>query len=216
MLAHATRQDGRPSATDSPGEAPSATLALTFLRWLDLIVIVAAAPFVLISSLPSAGFAIGAGTWLAARLVVTHVERRAWSATDTRVRAALHLTAILGRVWFIALGVLIARFAIGTPTASPRRYGARRLHDRADDEAHHPRPARRAATAESRVSTKKKVCPRLRDLHRRDGRDHPAFGWKGHKYSLHAAGRVQAPQVGRPRPAVDQQGRHVPRSSPAF
>jgi hypothetical protein len=115
MLAHATRQDGRPSATDRPGEAPGATLALTFLRWLDLIVIVAAVPFVLISSLPSAGFAIGAGTWLAARLVVTHVERRAWSASDTRARAALHLTAILGRVWFIALGVLVARFAIGTP-----------------------------------------------------------------------------------------------------
>ncbi|HEX4034033.1 MAG TPA: hypothetical protein VHX66_06280 [Solirubrobacteraceae bacterium] len=115
MLAHATRQDGLPSATDRPGEAPSATLALTFLRWLDLIVIIAAAPFVLISSLPSAGFAIGAGTWLAARLVVTHVERRAWNARDTRSRAALHLTAILGRVWFIALGVLVARFAIGTP-----------------------------------------------------------------------------------------------------
>jgi hypothetical protein len=114
MLAHATRQDGLPSATDGPAEAGGATLALAFLRWLDMIVILAAAPFVLISNLPAAGFAIGAGTWLVARILVTAVERRAWIARDTRVRAALHLTAILGRVWFIALGVIVARFAIST------------------------------------------------------------------------------------------------------
>ena len=115
MLAHATRQDGLPSANDRPGEAGDATLALAFLRWLDLILIVAAAPFVLLSNLPSAGFAIGAGAWLAARIVVPSIERRAWNARDTRARAALHLAAILGRVWFIALAVLIARFALATP-----------------------------------------------------------------------------------------------------
>ncbi|HEY7966975.1 MAG TPA: hypothetical protein VID68_08105 [Solirubrobacteraceae bacterium] len=115
MLAHATRQDGLPSAPDRPGEAGGATLALAFVRWLDLIVIAAAAPFVALSTLPAAGFAIGAGAWLAARIIVASVERRAWSARDTRARAALHLVAILGRVWFIALAVLVARFAIGTP-----------------------------------------------------------------------------------------------------
>jgi hypothetical protein len=31
-----------------------------------------------------------------------------------RVRTALHLGSILGRVWFVALAVILARFAIGT------------------------------------------------------------------------------------------------------
>jgi hypothetical protein len=30
------------------------------------------------------------------------------------VRTALHLAAILGRVWLVALAVLLARFALGT------------------------------------------------------------------------------------------------------
>jgi hypothetical protein len=130
MLAHATRSDGHVPAPGSPsalapepsGEAgvtgegaSSATVAVSFIRYLDVILVVASTPFVLLASLPAAGFGIGAGAWILARFGVSFVERRAWSARDFRVRAALHLAAILGRVWLIGLAVLLARFTVGTP-----------------------------------------------------------------------------------------------------
>jgi hypothetical protein len=130
MLAHATRSDGHVPVPGSPaprapapgteagvaGEgASSATLAVSFIRYLDVILVVASTPFVLLASLPAAGFAIGAGAWILTRFGVSFIERRAWSARDFRVRAALHLAAILGRVWLVGLAVLLARFTVGTP-----------------------------------------------------------------------------------------------------
>jgi hypothetical protein len=95
--------------------ASSATLAVSFIRYLDVILVIASTPFVLLAGLPAAGFGIGAGAWIVVRVGVSFVERRAWSARDFRVRAALHLAAILGRVWLIGLAVLLARFTVGTP-----------------------------------------------------------------------------------------------------
>jgi hypothetical protein len=126
MLAHATRSDGRPTALttdaaatpDAAGgsdDADNAARALAFIRHVDVVLVVASTPFVLLAGLPAAGFAIGAGTWIVTRFGVGFLEQRAWSARDMRVRTALHLASILGRVWFVALAVLVARFAIGTP-----------------------------------------------------------------------------------------------------
>ncbi len=125
MLAHATRTDGlvpppgadgAPPALSQPPQAPDsgAALAVSFIRYLDVVLVLASTPFVLVAGLPFAGFAIGAGAWIATRAGVVWVERRAWAAHDFRVRAALHLVAILGRVWLVGLAVLVARFAIGT------------------------------------------------------------------------------------------------------
>ena len=84
---------------------------LLLARYLDVVLVVASAPFVLLAGLPLFGYVLAAGGWITIRFGAEYVKRRAWSATDTRTRAALHLTAILGRVWLIALVVLLARFA---------------------------------------------------------------------------------------------------------
>jgi hypothetical protein len=123
MLAHATRSD-RPTApaadaatTPDAGGASDerAVLALAFVRYLDVVLVIASTPFVILAGLPAAGFAIGAVTWIVTRFAVGVLEGRAWGARNANVRTALHLAAILGRVWFVALAVLLARFAIGTP-----------------------------------------------------------------------------------------------------
>ncbi len=101
-------------AVATPGAAPDGLLALTFIRYLDVVLIVASTPFVVLAGAPLGGFAIGATAWIAARFAVGALEARAWGARNPTVRTALHLAAILGRVWLIALAVLIARFAIGT------------------------------------------------------------------------------------------------------
>jgi hypothetical protein len=126
MLAHATRTGDHPSAlaadaaaardaASAPARRDEAALAIAFIRYLDLVLVVASTPFVLLAGLPGAGFAIGAASWILTRLGVGFLERRAWAARDNGVRTALHLGAILGRVWLVALAVLVARFAIGTP-----------------------------------------------------------------------------------------------------
>jgi hypothetical protein len=106
MLAHATRSDPH-----VPPSAPAdGALAVSFLRYLDVVLVIAATPIVLLANLPTLGFAVGAAGWIVVRFAVEIVKARAWRARDTRSRAALHLTALLGRVWLIALVVLGAHF----------------------------------------------------------------------------------------------------------
>jgi hypothetical protein len=107
--AHATTS-GASSDLSGPGAAGQGG-ALLLARYLDVILVVASFPFVLLAGLPLFGYAVAAGGWIVIRFASEFLKRRAWSATDTRTRAALHLTAILGRVWLIALVVLLARFA---------------------------------------------------------------------------------------------------------
>ena len=83
---------------------------MTFVRYLDVCLVLASAPIVLLAKLPTLGYVIGAAGWIVTRFAVEIVKRRAWNAGNTRSRAALHLTAILGRVWLIAVVVLAARF----------------------------------------------------------------------------------------------------------
>ena len=99
----------RASAT-GPGAHGGLPSGVTLARYLDIVLVVASAPFVLLAGMPRLGYGIGAGGWIVIRFASELVKRRAWSARDTRSRAALHLTAILGRVWLIALAVLAARF----------------------------------------------------------------------------------------------------------
>jgi hypothetical protein len=87
-----------------------AALATSFMRYLDVVLVVASTPFVLLANLPALGFAFGAIGWIVTRFAVDLIKARAWRARDTLSRAALHLTAILGRVWLIALIVLGAHF----------------------------------------------------------------------------------------------------------
>src|SRR5665213_3318338 len=100
----------RAHVTHSGAPGDDLPAGLMFARYLDVCLVVASAPFVLLSGMPRLGYAIGAGGWIVVRFAVDVVRRRAWNAQSVGARAALHLTAILGRVWMIALLVLAARF----------------------------------------------------------------------------------------------------------
>ena len=106
--AHATTP-GAPSDLGTPGGTGSR--ALLFARYLDVVLVIASAPFVLLGGLPRFGYLLAAGGWIVVRFAVEIIKRRAWSARATGARAALHLTAIFGRVWMITLVILVARFA---------------------------------------------------------------------------------------------------------
>jgi hypothetical protein len=82
-----------------------------FLRYLDVCLVLATAPFVLAAGLPVAGYAIGAAAWLATRVAVAALQARSLRSRDPRVRAGLQVGTMMARVWIIALAVILARYA---------------------------------------------------------------------------------------------------------
>jgi hypothetical protein len=82
-----------------------------FLRYLDVCLVLATAPFVLATGLPMAGYVIGATAWLATRVAVAALQARSLRSRDPRVRAGLQVGTMMARVWIIALAVVLARYA---------------------------------------------------------------------------------------------------------
>ena len=90
------------------GSGPSR--AATVVRYLDLVLLVAALPVFIAAGLPMIGYATVAAVWLAALAIETYAERRAKRELETgNRRDAMGWIAAttLGRVWIIALAVLL-------------------------------------------------------------------------------------------------------------
>jgi hypothetical protein len=83
------------------------------LRYLDVCLVLATAPFVLAGGLPLAGYLIGAAAWLLTRLAAAFLQAQARRAGDMKVKAGLQLAGMMGRVWIVALAVILAREAAG-------------------------------------------------------------------------------------------------------
>src|SRR3712207_8556381 len=64
---------------------------------------------------PALGYAVGAGLWIAQRVLEAFLDRRA-RAADVRAAVGLRFASMLGRVWVIGLGIL----AVGLDRKSTR------------------------------------------------------------------------------------------------
>jgi hypothetical protein len=83
-------------------------------KYVDLVVLAASLAVFLLGGLPMLGFAAGAGAWLAQRGIQALANRRAAAelAAGRRQRAmATIATSALGRVWLMALAVLLVGLA---------------------------------------------------------------------------------------------------------
>lgn len=83
-------------------------------KYVDLVVLAASLAVFLLGGLPMLGFAAGAGAWLAQRGIQALANRRAAVelAAGRRQRAmATIATSALGRVWLMALAVLLVGLA---------------------------------------------------------------------------------------------------------
>ncbi len=83
------------------------------LRYLDVCLVLATAPFVLIGGLPLFGYLVAAVAWLLTRLGTTFVQERALRVGDAKVRAGMQVGSMMGRIWVVVLAILLARFAGG-------------------------------------------------------------------------------------------------------
>jgi hypothetical protein len=86
---------------------------MTVLRYLDVCLVLATAPFVLIGGMPTLGYVIAAAAWILTRAGTAVLHAQARRASAPRVRAGLLVASLLGRVWLIAAAVILARYAGG-------------------------------------------------------------------------------------------------------
>jgi hypothetical protein len=93
------------SATAMPRRS-SDDAFLAAARWVDVVLLVAAAPFVILMGAPVLGFVVAAVAWIVTRLAAGALERRAQGAEAVRTEVFLTLVGRLGRAWALGLVVL--------------------------------------------------------------------------------------------------------------
>lgn len=84
---------------------------LVLFRWLDVILVVLAAPFVVLMDLPVLGYVAGAVAWIANRAIGALVERRAKASGDVRKAVGLNLGVLIARMWLVGLTILAVGLA---------------------------------------------------------------------------------------------------------
>jgi hypothetical protein len=84
---------------------------LVLFRWLDVVLVVLAAPFVVLTGLPVLGYAVGAAAWIVNRALGAFVERRAKALDDVRKAVGLNLGALIARSWLVGLTILAVGLA---------------------------------------------------------------------------------------------------------
>jgi hypothetical protein len=86
---------------------------VVLLRYLDVCLVAATAPFVLIAGLPLFGYLVATAAWLLTRLGTVYVQERALRVGDPKLRAGMQVGSMMGRLWILVLAILLARFAGG-------------------------------------------------------------------------------------------------------
>jgi hypothetical protein len=86
---------------------------VVLLRYLDVCLVLATAPFVFIGGLPTLGYLLGACAWLLTRAGTAYMHARARRTADPKLRAGLLVGGMMTRVWLVALAVILARYAGG-------------------------------------------------------------------------------------------------------
>lgn len=82
---------------------------MLLLRYFDVVLVLLAAPIMLLIGVPALGYGIGGGAWLVLRAVGVAVERTANASEDARTQIGIRLGYMLGRLFLLALAVVLAR-----------------------------------------------------------------------------------------------------------
>jgi hypothetical protein len=103
------------SSPPTPATAPHPAIGmadpLVLFRWLDVVLVVLAAPFVILTGLPVLGYAVGAAAWIVNRLLGFLVERHARTRGNVRTAVGLNLAALIARAWLVGLTILAVGLA---------------------------------------------------------------------------------------------------------
>jgi hypothetical protein len=81
------------------------------VRYLDVLVVVLAAPFVLLTGAPVLGYAAGAAAWIVTRVLGVWLERAARRRNDPRALVGVSFGVLMGRVWVLGITILVVGLA---------------------------------------------------------------------------------------------------------
>jgi hypothetical protein len=85
----------------------------TLLAYLDVALVVVAAPIMLLIGVPAAGYLVGAGAWIVLRALGVVIDRAIPSLRDPRSEITLRLAYLLGRLFLLAIAVIVVRNGAG-------------------------------------------------------------------------------------------------------
>jgi hypothetical protein len=83
------------------------------LAYLDVVILVVAAPIMLLIGVPAVGYLVGAGAWIVLRAVGIGVDRLAAAIADPNREITLRLAYLLGRLFLLAIAVILVRNGSG-------------------------------------------------------------------------------------------------------
>jgi hypothetical protein len=86
---------------------------VTVLRYIDVVLIVAAAPILLLIGVSADGYLIGLGAWIALRAIGVAVERYAATTAEASREITVRLTYLIARLFALALTVVLVRKGAG-------------------------------------------------------------------------------------------------------
>jgi len=84
------------------------------LRVLDLALLVIALPIFIFAPIPFLGWVVGAGVWLAWRLIGAWADRKAAASTDMKVVVGYETGSMIGRGWLLGLSLLAGGLLFGS------------------------------------------------------------------------------------------------------
>jgi hypothetical protein len=79
---------------------------LAFVRYLDAVLVLLAAPFVVLLGAPVLGYAVGGGAWIVQRAAAVAIERRAARSDNVKTALGLNMASLVVRAWLIGLTIL--------------------------------------------------------------------------------------------------------------
>lgn len=84
---------------------------LVFVRYLDVALIVLAAPFVLLMGGPILGFAVAGGVWIVTRFTAAAIERNARHSKSPKAQVGINFGVFMGRAWIMGIAILVVGLA---------------------------------------------------------------------------------------------------------
>jgi hypothetical protein len=83
------------------------------LRYFDVVLVVVAAPIMLLIGVSAVGYGVGAGTWIALRAAGEVVEGYAARVPQATQQISIRLGYLLGRLFGLAIAVILVRQGAG-------------------------------------------------------------------------------------------------------
>jgi hypothetical protein len=77
------------------------------VRYLDVLIVLLAAPFVVLMGAPVLGYVAGGTAWIVSRLGGAWVERWARTNKDPRSQVGIGFAVLMGRAWLLGLTILL-------------------------------------------------------------------------------------------------------------